>query len=42
MTTKQFDDFEKELLGAINTLDRIEEFTLPSETPNNQGLAVNM
>ena len=33
---------EKEILGAVETLDRIEEFLVPSEEPDNAGLGVNM
>ena len=33
---------EREIIGAVETLDRIEEFLVPSEEPDNAGLGVNM
>ena len=33
---------ENTLLATIQTLDRLDEFALPSEQPDNQGLAVNL
>jgi hypothetical protein len=33
---------EDTLLATIQTLDRLDEFTLPSEQPDNKGLAVNL
>ena len=31
-----------EIRSAVETLDRIDEFLLPSETPDNAGLGLNM
>lgn len=37
-----FGALEDSICSAIETLDRIDEFCLPSELPDNQGLGVNM
>ena len=33
---------EQSILGTVETLDRLDEFTLPSLDPNNAGLAVHL
>ena len=40
--TKALTCLEDEIRGAVETLDRLDEFVLPSEKPDNEGFAVNM
>ena len=42
MSQKELLALDEEIRGAIETLDRIEEFTAPSEHPDNPGLALNL
>ena len=40
--TKALTGLEDEIRGAVETLDRLDEFILPNEKPDNAGFAVNM
>ena len=40
--TKSLTDVETGILGALETLDRLDEFLLPHPVPDNQGLGVNL
>jgi hypothetical protein len=33
---------QEDIRGAVETLDRIDEFLLPNESPDNSGLGFNM
>ena len=33
---------QEDIRGAVETLDRIDEFLLPNESPDNGGLGINM
>ena len=36
------DALEETILRSLQTLDRIDEFTVPTEQPDDEGLALNM
>ena len=42
MAQPELDSLENSIVGAISTLDKLAEFTQPSENPNNHGLALNL
>ena len=38
----ELEALEKAILGTLETLERLDEFALPSPTPDNAGLALNL